>query len=69
MSRTEARNTFTVSEFQKQMQDIYTTSVNKDTVDECPMVNKDMKDIVNNIGPTADIVKMIKPIYNFKAGE
>ncbi len=69
MSRTQARNTFTVSEFKKQMKDIYTTSVSKDTLDECPMAYKDMSDIVDNIGPTADIVKMIKPIYNFKAGE
>jgi RNA-splicing ligase RtcB len=69
MSRTQARNTFNVSEFKKQMQDIFTTSVSKDTLDECPMAYKDMRDIVDNIGPTADIVKMIKPIYNFKAGE
>lgn len=69
MSRTQARNTFNVSEFKKQMQDIYTTSVSKDTLDECPMAYKDMRDIVDNIGPTADIVKIIKPIYNFKAGE
>jgi hypothetical protein len=26
-----------------------------------------MDDIVNNIGPTADIIKVIKPVYNFKA--
>lgn len=69
MSRTQARNTFTVSEFKKQMKDIYTTSVSKDTLDECPMAYKDMSDIVDNIGPTADIVGIIKPIYNFKAGE
>jgi hypothetical protein len=37
--------------------------------DECPMDYKDMKDIINNIGPTADILKIVKPIYNFKAGE
>lgn len=69
MSRTQARNTFNISEFKEQMQDVYTTSVSKDTLDECPMAYKDMRDIVDNIGPTADIVKMIKPIYNFKAGE
>ncbi len=33
------------------------------------MAYKSMEDIVNNIQPTADIVKVIKPIYNFKAGE
>lgn len=69
MSRTTAKNTFTVSEFKKQMKGIYTTSVNNDTLDECPMAYKDMDHIINNIGDTAEIVKIIKPIYNFKAGE
>ncbi len=69
MSRTQAKSSFTVSEFKKQMKDIYTTSVNKETLDECPMAYKSMDDIVNNIEPTAEITKIIKPIYNFKAGE
>lgn len=69
MSRTQAKSSFTVSEFKKQMRDIYTTSVNKETLDECPMAYKDMKEIVRNITPTADIIKTIKPIYNYKASE
>ncbi len=68
MSRNEAVNSFTVSEFKKQMKGIYSTSISRDTLDECPMAYKDMKDIVDNIGPTADIVSIIRPIYNFKAG-
>lgn len=69
MSRTAAKSSFTVSEFKKQMKDIYTTSVSADTLDECPMAYKTMKDIVENIGDTAEIINVIKPIYNFKAGE
>lgn len=68
MSRSAAKVTFTVSEFKKQMKGIYTTSVNQDTLDECPMAYKGMDDIINNIGDTATIEKIIKPIYNFKAG-
>jgi RNA-splicing ligase RtcB len=68
MSRSAAKKTFTVSEFKKQMSDIYTTSVNKDTLDECPMAYKGIDDIVNNIGDTVDVIQVIKPIYNFKAG-
>ena len=30
---------------------------------------KSMDDIVNNITDTVDILKVIKPIYNFKAGK
>lgn len=68
MSRSAAKESFTVSEFKNQMQGIYTTSVNKDTLDECPMAYKGMDAIVDNIGDTVDILHIIKPIYNFKAG-
>ena len=69
MSRAEAKQAFTVSEFKKQMSEVYTTSVNSSTLDECPMAYKNMEDIVENIGPTAELVNVIKPVYNFKAGE
>ncbi len=69
MSRAQAKKTWTVSEFKKQMKGIYTTSVNGATLDECPMAYKGMEDIVRNIGDTAEIVKVIRPVYNFKAGE
>ena len=69
MSRAQAKQSFTVSDFKKQMSEVYTTSVNSSTLDECPMAYKDMSDIVENIGPTAEIVKIINPVYNFKAGE
>lgn len=69
MSRSQAKQTFTVSEYKKQMKGIYTTSVNSGTLDECPMVYKNMNDIIDNIGDTAEVNEIIKPIYNFKAGE
>ena len=51
------------------MDGIYTTSVNAVTLDECPMAYKSLNDIVDNIGDTVEINEIIKPIYNFKAGE
>lgn len=68
MSRSAAKSSFTVSEFKKQMEGIYTTSVNRDTLDECPMAYKGMDDIVGNIDDTVEIDRIIKPIYNFKTG-
>lgn len=67
--RMEAKRRFGVDEFHDSMRGIYTTSVSADTLDECPMAYKSMDDIVNNIGDTVDILKVIKPLYNFKAGE
>ena len=68
LSRGEARATLTLSEFKKQMEGIYSTSVSRDTIDESPMAYKSVDDIVSNIGDTVDINDVIKPIYNFKAG-
>lgn len=69
MSRAMAKQSFTVSEFVKQMNGIYSTSVRKETLDECPMAYKKMDDIISHIGDTAQIEKVITPIYNFKACE
>lgn len=68
-SRAEAFRRFTLEEFEKEMKGIYTTTATKHTIDECPMAYKNMNDIVENINPTAEIIKIIKPIYNFKAEE
>lgn len=68
-SRGSAKENFTLEEFEKSMEGIFTTSVCTDTLDESPMAYKNMEDIVNNITPTAEIVKRITPTYNFKAGE
>ena len=68
-SRKDAENNFTLSEFKKQMEGIFTTSVAKDTLDESPMAYKSMDSILNNIGETVVVEKIIRPIYNFKASE
>ena len=68
-SRSQAKQNFTVSEYKKQMSGIYSTTINQSTLDECPMAYKSMDDIVKNIGGTVEITEIIKPIYNFKAGE
>ncbi len=66
-SRGKARDMFTVEEFEKSMDGIFSTCISEKTIDESPMAYKNMDDIVNNITPTAEIVKVIKPVYNFKA--
>ena len=68
-SRSQAKQNFTVSEFKKQMEGIYSTTINSSTLDECPMAYKSIDDIIGNIGDTVEIAEVIKPIYNFKAGE
>lgn len=69
ISRGKARATLTMEEFEKEMSGIYSTSINQNTLDESPMAYKSIEDIVDNITPTVEIIKRIKPIYNFKASE
>lgn len=69
MSRIEAEQSFTLNGFKESMAGIFTTSVAKDTIDECPMAYKPMDEIVSAIGETVVIDRRIKPIYNFKASE
>lgn len=67
--RSEAKELFTVEEFQSEMLGIFTTTATESTLDESPMAYKPMQEIMELISPTVDIVKVIKPIYNFKASE
>ena len=67
MSRTKAKETLTMEEYRKGMQGIYSTSVCESTIDESPMAYKSAEEIEALIGDTVEVVKRIKPIYNFKA--
>ena len=69
MSRSHAKNVLTLTEYKKTMEGIYTTSVNRQTLDECPLVYKTMDEIIENTSDTLEIVDRIIPIYNFKAAD
>jgi RNA-splicing ligase RtcB len=69
MSRTEAKSRITLSQYQQAMKGIYSSTVNKSTLDEAPFAYQPPENIVANIGDTADIIKTIKPLYNFKSAE
>lgn len=69
MNRRDAEQSFTLSQFKKSMEGIFTTSVSKDTIDESPFVYKPMEEILKNISETVTVDKILKPIYNFKASE
>lgn len=69
LSRGEAKRTLSVDDFKKSMNGIFTTTVNESTLDESPMVYKPAEEIINAIDDTIEITSIIRPIYNFKAGE
>lgn len=69
MSRRAAKESLSMNDFKKSMEGIFTTCVNRGTIDESPMAYKNAQEIIDGIAPTADVVNIIKPIYNFKATE
>ena len=68
-SRSEAKKLLSVEEFQNAMEGIYTTTATESTLDEAPQAYKPAQSIMNLISPTAEIIEVIKPVYNFKAAE
>ena len=67
MSRTAAKERLSMEEYRKQMEGIYTTSVNEATIDEAPMAYKSLDAIIGVIRESVDVIEILKPIYNFKA--
>ena len=68
MSRTAAFKALSIDAYKAEMDGIFTTSVNRKTLDEAPMAYKSIDEIIKHIGPTAEIIGRIRPTYNFKAG-
>ena len=67
MSRTAAKENLNLDEYRREMEGIYTTSVNEATLDEAPMAYKSLSDIIDVISESVDVIEVLKPIYNFKA--
>jgi RNA-splicing ligase RtcB len=69
LSRSKAKELLDMEEYQESMSGIYTTSVNRETIDEAPQAYKPMDEIIRAVADTVEIEDNIKPIYNFKATE
>lgn len=68
MSRSKAKELLSMDDYKESMKGIYSSSVNRSTLDEAPHAYKPMNMIINAIVDTADVIEVIRPIYNFKAG-
>lgn len=66
MSRRKAVQSFNMKDYQKSMKDVYSSCINKDTLDEIPMAYKDSEYIKEAIGNSVYIVKQLLPIINIK---
>jgi hypothetical protein len=69
MSRKKAKEKLDLGDYRDAMSGIFSTCINNGTLDEAPMAYKSMDAILKHIAPTVNVVKVIKPIFNFKAEE
>lgn len=67
MSRSRAKEHINMDDYTSSMQDIYTSSVCLETIDEAPQAYKSIEEIKNAIIDTIDVIDTIKPLYNYKA--
>ncbi len=67
-SRSDARHAYTEEQFLREMEGVWSTSVGKDTIDECPMAYKSPDRILPWLDETAEVVLTMRPVYNFKKG-
>ena len=66
MSRTKARKNINLNDFKDSMKGVWTKCVNESTLDESPFAYKDSEIIKGYLHETVDIIKHIKPVFNFK---
>jgi RNA-splicing ligase RtcB len=66
MSIRRATESLSLDEYQKMTAGIFCTSVGKYTLGKSPLAYKPTEEIIRNIAPTAKVLKIIKPIYNYK---
>lgn len=67
MSRTQAKKEISMNDYRNSMKDVFSTSVNKKTLDEAPFAYKSSQEILNSLDETIEIIEILKPLYNFKA--
>lgn len=68
MKREDVKQNFTLSTFKSEMKGIYSTCISKDTLDESPFAYRGLEDIADVIRKTVTIDRILRPVYNFKAG-
>lgn len=66
-SRRWAHRTFDLAEYVEEMSEVFSTSVNEDTLDEAPMAYKDTDDILRRLTETATVEEELVPKINIKA--
>lgn len=66
MSRSKAKETIDLKDFEDIMEGIWTSCVSKHTLDESPFAYKSAEDTIKYLEPTVEIESHMKSVYAFK---
>ena len=67
MNRAKVGENFTVSQYKKAMNGIYSPSICRETLDEAPFAYRGIDEILTEIRETVDVKEVLTPVYNYKA--
>lgn len=68
LRRDEVKNHYTVSAFKNEMKGVYCSCIGADTLDEAPFAYRTMEQLLDSISDIVEVTRILKPVYNFKAG-
>lgn len=68
LKREDVKNKYTINQYKTEMRGVYSTCVGAATLDEAPFSYRPIEEITEVLGETVEILNVLKPIYNFKAG-
>ena len=66
MSRADARRKIKLKEFKKSMENVVSSCVRIETIDEAPSAYKDMHIIVSALDPTVHVETRLESVVNIK---
>lgn len=69
IKREDVGQKYTTAQYKMEMKNVHSISVNARTLDEAPFAYRALDEIVEAIGETVKIEKILKPVYNFEAGD
>jgi RNA-splicing ligase RtcB len=64
--REDVQKQFSVSAYKKAVDGIYSSCINRSTLDESPFCYRNLSDIQDAVCETVQIEHLLKPLYNYK---
>jgi len=69
MNKASVHDNFTMADYKESLKGVYSSTISRETLEEAPFAYRGIEEIAEAIKDTVNIEKIIKPVYNFKAGK